>query len=87
MSVLRFVFYKDALEEDGNPLQGLYIVHWYTTEINLSIIIACVPTLKPLATRLYPKLMMRTRRSDGNEHLPTISSPPQRLRSVESIAL
>jgi hypothetical protein len=86
MSVLRFVFYKDALDENGNPLQGLYIVHWYTTEINLSIIIACVPTLKPLAAKLYPKVM-RTRRSDGNEYLPTISSPPQRLRSIESIAL
>jgi hypothetical protein len=62
------------------------IIFWSITEINLSIVIACIPTLVPLAAKLYPGLVMPTASSDSADtRPPTISSAPIRLRSVEDI--
>jgi hypothetical protein len=53
---------------------------WANVEINLAIIIACIPTLKPLVAKLCPRLLESAREGDveGYSSPPTISSPPRR---------
>jgi hypothetical protein len=87
MAVLRFIFLRDALTRNDSSALGINIIYLSTIELNLSIVVACVPTLKPLAEKLRPKLVATTRGSDADEHPLTISSPPQRLRSAEGIPL
>jgi hypothetical protein len=42
----------------STPKPGIALAYWLTAEINTSIVIACIPTLRPLAVRLCPRLLM-----------------------------
>ncbi|KAJ5787286.1 Major facilitator superfamily domain general substrate transporter [Penicillium paradoxum] len=64
---------------------------WSAVEVNLSIICGCVPSLKPLVTRLVPKLIRDT--SDGSTSSPNDLSTreipvavPQPVAVPESLA-
>jgi hypothetical protein len=90
ISVLRFHFINISLLTSDPTYTGIYLIYWSMMEINVAIIIACVPTLKPLVARLCPRLVGATRRpscdSDeqhGSPHPPTISSPPRQPMSPE----
>lgn len=60
---------------------------WANVEINLAIIIACIPTLKPLVVKFCPSLLSPTgsqrNEEDAGSHPPTISSPPCRVQDPE----
>lgn len=53
------------------------LTFWTTVEVNAAICCACVVTLKPLAMRLFPKLLARSRSSDDarRHHANGPSSP------------
>ncbi|KXX73264.1 hypothetical protein MMYC01_209387 [Madurella mycetomatis] len=85
ISVARIYFVYDSLNTNDPTLSGLHIITWSMLEINLSIIIACIPTLKPLAAKLWPRLFTTPHSSETNLNgpnglapPPTISSPPRR---------
>ena len=82
--MLRVVFIRRDIEDDDFTTAAIRIVFWSILEINLPIIIACVPTLRPLATKFYPGLVLTGNGSDTSGHPPTISSAPIRLRSVQN---
>jgi hypothetical protein len=44
----------------GAPDSGVAIPYWVTTEVNLAIIIACIPTLRLLVVKVYPRLLDTT---------------------------
>ena len=86
MSVLRSVLARDDVVDSDYSVAAVRIVYWAVLEVNLSIIIACVPTLAPLAAKLCPGLVVTPRTNDSADgRPPTISSAPIRLRSVENI--
>lgn len=49
-SALRLIF---LVSRPGHPSIGL--AYWMALEVHLSIVIACIPTLHPLAVRLWPR--------------------------------
>lgn len=52
-----------------NSYNQAFLTFWTTVEVNASICCACVVTLKPLAMRVFPKLLARSRGSDdGRRH-------------------
>jgi hypothetical protein len=63
----------------------VYITYWTVIEINVPIIIACIPTFRPLVVKFCPQLLETRWESGtgGSAHPPTISSPPRRLHSAE----
>jgi hypothetical protein len=84
VSVLRVIFIRRDIYERDFTTAAIRVVFWSILEINLPVIIACVPTLRPLAAKLYPGLVMTpSGGSDSSGHPPTISSAPIRLRSVQ----
>jgi hypothetical protein len=72
------------------PWVAADISTWANVEINLAIIIACIPTLKPLVANFCPRLLGSPAGSGSEEddhedysRPPTISSPPCRLLGSE----
>ncbi|RAL05755.1 putative MFS monosaccharide transporter [Aspergillus ibericus CBS 121593] len=68
---------------------------WSVIEVNVSIICACVPSLKPLVARLIPKLIRDTNESsqatdrpmpapDPPPEIPTVSGPTRKESQSES---
>jgi hypothetical protein len=60
------------------PWAAVNISSWANVEINLAIIIACIPTLRPLVAKFCPRLVEPPRGEsdvDGYNRPPTISSP------------
>lgn len=59
------------------------MTYWFITEMNVPIVIACIPTIKPLVAKVCPRLLEPGTRStlisDGPKP-PTISSGPSRTR-------
>ncbi|KAK4033532.1 hypothetical protein C8A01DRAFT_40011 [Parachaetomium inaequale] len=87
VSALRAAFLRGDMLQTDYSQAAVRIVYWSITEINLSIVIACIPTLVPLAARLYPGLVMARRAKGSADGRPlTIPSAPVRLRSVEHSA-
>jgi hypothetical protein len=71
------------MRSDDRTLSSLLIVFWTMMEISIAIIIACIPTLKPLVDRVCPRLLavptgMEMMDTDGDTRPPTISSGPSR---------
>ncbi|KAK4150893.1 hypothetical protein C8A00DRAFT_45787 [Chaetomidium leptoderma] len=56
-SIVRFRFLDYQLILRDPTWGGVDIICWSTVEINVSIIIACIPTLRPLVAKLYPRLL------------------------------
>lgn len=86
ISVLRLIFLNHLIRLSDPSKGNVDVIYWSTVELNLAIVIACVPTFRPLVAKFYPR-MVPTSQDDTGAHPPTISSPPHRLRSVETIAL
>ncbi|XRM47309.1 hypothetical protein ABZX51_010295 [Aspergillus tubingensis] len=74
---------------------GAFSFMWSVIEVNVSVICACVPSLKPLVARLIPKLIRDTDGSsqatdlplpapDPSPELPTITGPPTARRASRS---
>ena len=89
-SLLRFYFLDFTLLMEDPPWVAANILTWANLEINLAIIIACIPTLKPFVANLCPRMLglPTYSGSEGNEdedynRPPTISSPPCRLLGSE----
>jgi fucose permease len=55
---------------------------WSAVEVNIGIICACIPTLKPLATRILPKLIFD--HSQGSSKSESSERPAGGTRSTES---
>ncbi|GAB1316376.1 hypothetical protein MFIFM68171_06586 [Madurella fahalii] len=81
MSALRVYFLWVTITR-RSPWAAIEIATWSTIDINVSIAIACIITLKPLVAKLCPRLLT----SDETLNVydlprpPTISSAPCRLR-------
>lgn len=68
---------------------------WSAVEVNVGIICACIPTLKPLIKRILPAMIVdrswSNTTSDKNASIPTIvpgelnQQPPQRLASIGTV--
>jgi fucose permease len=65
---------------------------WSSVEVNVGIICACIPTLKPLITRILPSMITdRTKTSSGTDKQASFSSQvrddsndvPHRMESIE----
>jgi hypothetical protein len=59
------------------------MAYWFTIEINIPIVIACIPTIKPLVAKVWPHLLESAPASELSgdcPNLPTISSAPSRTR-------
>jgi hypothetical protein len=73
----------DKLEYDP-PFSGVMMAYWYIVECNIPVVIACIPTIKPLVARMYPRLLESAPPaelhdlSDQYQKPPTISSTPSR---------
>ena len=60
------------------PWASVNISAWANVEINLAIIIACIPTLRPVIAKFCPRLVETPAQGsdvDGYSRPPTISSP------------
>ncbi len=56
ISILRIVSLS-SLDYTDLPYQSSFIATWGAAEVNLAIICACLPTLKPLVVRFFPNLL------------------------------
>ncbi|KAK4236996.1 hypothetical protein C8A03DRAFT_16409 [Achaetomium macrosporum] len=88
ISVLRFHFIDKSLLTSDPTYTGIYLIFWSMMEINVAIVIACIPTLKPLVARLCPRLLTTPRSCESDEpnelpQPPTISSPRRQPLSPE----
>jgi hypothetical protein len=62
------------------------MAYWYTIEINVPIVIACIPTIKPLVAKVCPRLLESgtgVEVSSDSSNPPTISSAPSRTLGAE----
>ncbi|KAL2258813.1 hypothetical protein VTK26DRAFT_7729 [Humicola hyalothermophila] len=87
ISLIRFYFLYFEIASDDLSWTGVDITYWSTVEINLPIIISCIPMLTPLVRKRSLRSEGRQRDIDGlgdGLYPPTISSPPIRLSSRES---
>ncbi|KAL2143309.1 hypothetical protein VTI28DRAFT_10552 [Corynascus sepedonium] len=85
-SLLRVVFVRADLRGDDYWAAGTRIVLWSIMEINLPIIIACIPTLRPLAAKVWPALAAATPPTNDTslDRTPRASSAgPVRLRAFD----
>jgi hypothetical protein len=82
---MRFRYLNFSTLEQDPPWEGAPIAVWFTLEINIPIVIACIPTIKPLVAKLFPRLLESPPGSDVNRSLnpPTISASPRRLNNCE----
>lgn len=81
MSGLRFRYLDFPKLEYDPPWDGVVMAYWFTIEINIPIVIACIPTIKPLVARVCPRLLDPAPPSelgDDCPNPPTISSAPTR---------
>ncbi|KAK4150892.1 hypothetical protein C8A00DRAFT_36468 [Chaetomidium leptoderma] len=85
VSVLRAYFVSLARTDLANASTELDVIYWCILEMNLPIMIACIPTLSPLAAKLYPRLRWTPRERETDRHPPTIASAPRRLHSFDSL--
>ena len=54
-----------------NPTwDNLAVTIWSTVEINVGIICVCMPSLRVLLVRIFPKLLGTTRNTSANEYYP-----------------
>ncbi|KAK4182914.1 hypothetical protein QBC35DRAFT_545412 [Podospora australis] len=94
VSVTRLYFLYVSITSSDKTFVGVHVAYWSTIEMNVAIVIACIPTLKPLVTKMCPRLLVSTHHdstpsfSDGSPfpHTapPTISSArPRRLGDSE----
>jgi hypothetical protein len=78
---MRFRYLDFPHLEFDPPSGGVMMAYWFTIEINVPIVIACIPTIKPLVAKVCPRLLESapgsTLISDGPKP-PTISSAPSR---------
>jgi hypothetical protein len=56
-SIFRFYWLHQAVLSRDVAFTSLFISYWATAEINVSIIIACIPTLHPLVVKFCPRLL------------------------------
>jgi hypothetical protein len=56
-SIFRFYWLHQIVLSRDVAYTSLYIAYWATAEINVSIIIASIPTLHPLVVRFCPRLL------------------------------
>lgn len=82
-SLLRFQFLDFQVLMRDPTLAAVTISSWANVEINLAIIIACIPTLRPLIAKFYPHLVepsisMDRSGDDSSSRPSTISSPAWR---------
>lgn len=87
VSGLRF-HYLDFTEMQGDPTYGgVMIAYWFTIEINVPIVIACIPTVKPLIARWCPRLLesapSRSELSSDVPNPPTVSSTPNQTEGLK----
>ena len=62
------------------------MAYWFTIEINVPIVIACIPTIKPLVAKVCPRLLESApgiEVSSDRSNPPTISSAPSRNQGAE----
>ncbi|KAK3902209.1 hypothetical protein C8A05DRAFT_34117, partial [Staphylotrichum tortipilum] len=84
VSVVRFPLLNFTVLSHDPTWDGVYITYWTVVEINVPIVIACIPMLRPLVVKFCPRLLeTRWESGAGGSAHPPISSPPRRLRSVE----
>jgi hypothetical protein len=57
--VIRTVWLHQLLYLDDTTWQLVTIANWSTAEVNIAIICGCMPTLKPLLSKLFRPLMDR----------------------------
>jgi hypothetical protein len=89
-SLLRFQFLDFEVLMRDPTWAAVTISAWANVEINLAIIIACIPTLRPLIAKFYPRLVEPsaspgTSRDDGSSRPPTISSPAWRPKEEAGV--
>jgi hypothetical protein len=76
-------------EKNLTFLQGANVgsLIWTTLEVNLSIVCACVATLKPLANRFFPKLLgkLSSGANNGNGAYPSIPGKGSKLTNGNSV--
>ncbi|PYH95121.1 MFS general substrate transporter [Aspergillus ellipticus CBS 707.79] len=88
VDVIRIVYIQDAAtsrqialkqihlqDPNGDDLSwyGALSFMWSVVEVNVSVICACVPSLKPLVARIIPKLIRDT---DGSSQATNVLPPP-----------
>jgi hypothetical protein len=81
VSGLRFRYLDFSKLEFDPPWAGVMMAYWYIIEINLPIVIACIPTIKPLVAKMCPRLLESAPPSELSgdcPNPPTISSGPSR---------
>jgi hypothetical protein len=84
-SLVRFQFLDYTLLLEDPPWAAVSISTWANVETNLAIIIACIPTLRPLVAKFWPRLLESSSEGDveGYSPPPSVSSPPRRGPSSE----
>ena len=74
---LHSLYVNNSAPIDEQPVKGVDIAIWSGLEINVAIVCACVPALKPLFVKVFPRLITSFsdsskrsgRGADGNIHL------------------
>ncbi|KAK4170607.1 hypothetical protein QBC36DRAFT_391530 [Triangularia setosa] len=54
VSCIRLHFLWYVTVSPDKPLEGTHMAYWSTIEMNVAIILACIPTLKPLMAKIFP---------------------------------
>ena len=96
VSGMRFRYLNFRKLELDPPWGGVMIAYWFTIEINVPIVIACIPTIKPLVSKVCPRLVEAAPGASGERirdcpSLPTSASISEGVRdglnlsTIESI--
>lgn len=58
VSLIRTIYLKVVFEETIDPSwDSIGMSHWNCVEVNVAIVCACLMTMKPLISKLWPRLL------------------------------
>lgn len=72
VSIIRLYFLHQVTVSVDRAHASVYVAYWSTVEMNVALVIACIPTLKPLAAKWCPSCLdslgshRRMKRDGGN---------------------
>ncbi|KAK0660468.1 hypothetical protein QBC41DRAFT_383685 [Cercophora samala] len=67
---LHFLWYVN--NSPDKPFEGTHMAYWSTIEMNVAIILACIPTLKPLMIKICPWVLNSIAAPNSSSQIPTL---------------
>ena len=65
ISIVRLLYLKIAKDSHDNSWDSVPATYWTVVELNIGIVCACLPTLRPLLRHVFPSLAHQSENSSG----------------------